>query len=133
MKAMGGINGYAISSYTKYPVACLAFINFATSFEMNQLRETMLGVAPCRDDVVAASDSAISENVYSRLEDGLITLMPSLNETSQIWTPGETLNKDLATDPNRPASQQKYHDQEDYQTGLDEMVRQIHEAITTLA
>ena len=133
MKAMGGINGYAISSYTKYPVACLAFINFATSFEMNKLRETMLGVAPCRDDVVAASDSAISENVYSRLEDGLITLMPSLNETSQIWTPGETLNKDLATDPNRPSSQQKYHDQEDYQTGLDEMVRQIHEAITTLA
>ena len=133
MKAMGGINGYAISSYTDYPVACLAFVNFATSYEMNKLRETMLGVAPCRDDVVADSDSAISENIYSRLEDGLITLMPSLTETGQIWTPGETLNKDLATDPTRPASQQKYKEQADYQAGLDEMVRQIHEAITTLA
>lgn len=133
MKAMGGINGYAISSYTKYPVASLAFVNFATSFEMIKTREAMLGIAPCRADVVAESDSAITENIFGRLEKGLITLMPSVNETSQIWTPGETLNKDLATDPTRNPSEQKYKTQEDYQKGLDEMCRKIHEAITTLA
>lgn len=133
MKAMGGINGYAISSYTKYPVACLAFVNFATSFEMIKTREAMLGIAPCRADVVADSDSAITENIFERLEKGLITLMPSVNETSQIWTPGETLNKDLATDPTRNPDEQKYKTQEDYQEGLDEMCRKIHEAITTLA
>ena len=29
MKAMGGVNGYAVSAYTKAPNACLAFIDFA--------------------------------------------------------------------------------------------------------
>lgn len=133
MKAMGGINGYAISSYTKYPVACLAFVNFATSYEMIKTREAMLGIAPCRADVVADSDSDITTNIFERLENDLITLMPSVNETSQIWTPGETLNKDLATDPTRSESAQKYKTQEDFQEGLDEMCRQIDEAITTLA
>ena len=32
MTVMGGVNGYAISSYTKYPNASLEFVNFATSY-----------------------------------------------------------------------------------------------------
>ena len=133
MQAMGGINGYAISAYTKVPNAALEFVKFATSYEMVKLREEMLGVAPCREDVVAESDSAISENIFSRLESGLITLMPSISEVAQIWTPGESFNKDLATDPTRAPADQKYKTQEDYQKGLDDMCDQILEAITTLA
>ncbi len=132
MKAMGGVNGYAVSSYTEKPVAALAFVNFATSYEMVKLREEMLGIAPCRDDVVEASNSAITENIFSRLEDGLITLMPSVTEVGQIWTPGETLNKDLATDPTRAEADQKYKTQADFQKGLDNMCNQILEAITIL-
>ena len=133
MQAMGGINGYAISAYTKVPNAALEFVKFATSYEMVKLREEMLGVAPCREDVVAESDSTISENIFSRLESGLITLMPSISEVAQIWTPGESFNKDLATDPTRAPADQKYKTQEDYQKGLDDMCDQILEAITTLA
>lgn len=133
MQAMGGINGYAISAYTKVPNAALEFVKFATSYEMVKLREEMLGIAPCREDVVAESQSPISENIFSRLEDGLITLMPSINEVAQIWTPGESFNKDLATDPTRDPSEQKYKTQDDYQKGLDDMCDQILEAITTLA
>ena len=132
MKAMGGINGYAVSSYTKHPVAALAFVNFATSYEMVKLREETLGIAPCRSDVVEESDSPIAANIYGRLEKGLITLMPSISAVDQIWTPGENLNKDLATDPQRDPGEQKYHGQKDYQNGLDTMCQQILEAITTL-
>lgn len=133
MTAMGGINGYAISSYTKIPNAALAFVNFATSYTMIKLREEILGVAPCRSDVVEASESDLSTQLFSRLENGKVSLMPSISETAQIWTPGETLNKDLASDPFRPEAEQKYKTQADFQAGLDRVVQQIEEAITTLA
>ena len=133
MTAMGGINGYAISSYTKIPNAALAFVNFATSYTMIKLREEILGVAPCRSDVVEASESDLSTQLFSRLENGKVSLMPSISETAQIWTPGETLNKDLASDPFRPEAEQKYKTQADFQAGLDRAVQQIEEAITTLA
>ena len=55
MKAMGGVNGYAVSAYTKAPNACLAFIDFATSYEMVTRRSEMLGIAPARGD---AAESA---------------------------------------------------------------------------
>lgn len=45
-KTMGGVNGYAISAYTKAPNACLAFVDFATSYEMMIKRSEMLGIAP---------------------------------------------------------------------------------------
>ena len=41
-KAMGGINGYAVSAYTKAPNACLAFVEFATGYEMVVKRSEML-------------------------------------------------------------------------------------------
>ncbi len=47
---MGGINGYAISSYTEYPRAALAFLNYATSYEMVLKRNEYLGIAPARAD-----------------------------------------------------------------------------------
>ena len=50
LKAMGGVNGYAISAYTKAPNACLAFVEFATSYEMVMKRNEYLGIAPARND-----------------------------------------------------------------------------------
>ena len=46
MTVMGGVNGYAISSYTKAPNAALAFVNFATSYKMIQKRCELLGISP---------------------------------------------------------------------------------------
>ena len=51
MKTMGGINGYAISSYTKYPNAALAFLDYASSYEMVKRRHEILGIATCREDL----------------------------------------------------------------------------------
>lgn len=130
-KTMGGVNGYAVSAYTKAPNACLAFVDFATSYEMMIKRSEMLGIAPARAD---AADEAggTSKEMFARLEEGNIILMPSVKEVSQIWTPGQTFFIDLAKDVFRPENEKKYKDQESMKTGLDDMSEQIYNAIFTL-
>lgn len=130
-KAMGGINGYAISAYTKAPNAALAFVEFATSYEMMMKRSEMLGIAPARAD--AAEDAGgTSELLYSNLESGNIVLMPSITEVGQIWTPGETFFTDLAKDNFRPESEKKYTDLPSMKAGLEAVDQQIYDAIFTL-
>ena len=51
MTVMGGINGYAISSYTKAPNAALAFLEFASRKEWIARRCELLGIVPARADV----------------------------------------------------------------------------------
>ena len=130
-KAMGGVNGYAISSYTKYPNACLAFVNFATSYEMIMLRNETLGIAPAREDA-AADLGGLSKSMFDELDKGNIVLMPSIKEVSQIWTPGQTFFTDLAKDAFRSESEKKYKDLDSMKTGLEDMCSQIHDAIYTL-
>ncbi|MDD6481022.1 MAG: extracellular solute-binding protein [Lachnospiraceae bacterium] len=130
-KAMGGVNGYAISAYTKYPNACLAFIDFATSYDMMVTRSEMLGVAPAREDA-AETAGGTSELLYESLENGNISLMPSIQEVSQIWTPGQTFFTDLAKDAFRDESERKYKDLASLKAGLEEVDQQIYDAIFTL-
>ena len=129
--SMGGINGYAISAYTDYPNACLAFVNFATSYEMIMQRSEMLGIAPARED--AAKDAGgTSELLYDRMESGNIVLMPSISEVAQIWTPGQTFFTDIAKDAFRPEDEKKYPDPESMKSGLEDVSQQIYDAIFTL-
>lgn len=130
-KSMGGVNGYAISAYTKYPNACLAFINFATSYEMMMKRCSMLGIAPAREDAALESGST-SEILYENLESGNIILMPSVKEVSQIWTPGQTFFTDLAKDAFREENGKKYPDLNSLKAGLEQVDQQIYDAIHTL-
>lgn len=130
-KTMGGVNGYAVSAYTKYPNACLAFINFATSYDMMVTRSEMLGIAPAREDA-AATAGGTSELLYKELETGNIILMPSLQEVSQIWTPGQTFFTDLAKDAFRSENEKKYKDLPSMKAGLEEVDQQIYDAIFTL-
>ena len=130
-KTMGGVNGYAISAYTKYPNACLAFIEFATSYEMMITRSEMLGIAPAREDA-AEEAGGTSELLYENLENGNISLMPSIQEVSQIWTPGQTFFTDLAKDAFRAENEKKYTDLESLKTGLEEVDQQIYDAVFTL-
>lgn len=130
-KSMGGINGYAISAYTKYPNACLAFVDFATSYEMMMERSSLLGVAPARGD--AAEDAGgTSAMLFDSLEDGNIVLMPSVSEVAQIWTPGQSFFIDLAKDAFRQESEKKYPDLASMKTGLNDVCEEIHDAIFTL-
>ncbi|MGN0242350.1 MAG: extracellular solute-binding protein [Candidatus Weimeria sp.] len=130
-KSMGGINGYAISSYTKAPNACLEFVKFATSYEMVKKRADILGIAPARED--AAKDvGGTSEQLYTNLDNGNIILMPSITEVGQIWTPGKTFFSDLAKDVFRSESKRKYKDMASMKKGLEDMCTQINDAITTL-
>ncbi|MCM1107206.1 MAG: extracellular solute-binding protein [Blautia sp.] len=130
-KSMGGINGYAISAYTKSPNACLAFVDFATSYERMVRRSEMLGIAPARED--AANDvGGTSEILYENLASGNIVLMPSVSEVAQIWTPGQTFFTDLAKDAFRPEGQKEYPGEEAMKAGLEKMSGEIYDAIFTL-
>ncbi|MCL2256032.1 MAG: extracellular solute-binding protein [Firmicutes bacterium] len=94
---MGGINGYAISAYTPYPNAALAFINFATSFRSIQRRHELLGIAPAREDV-AEEVGGISLIINEELAEGNIFVMPSIRAMTQVWGPVEAFFADLAQD-----------------------------------
>ena len=131
MKTMGGINGYAMSSYTQYPDAALAFIDYASSYEMVKRRHEILSIATCRADLASEGDD-LSKTLFSQLSESKIEIMPSIRETAQIWTPAGTLCKDLANDPYRAAGDQKYVTDEAIRNKLAEVCKQIHEAIYAL-
>lgn len=128
---MGGVNGYAISAYTKAPNAALAFVNFATSYEMISRRNALLGIAPARADV-AAEVGGLSETINRNLEEGRIAVMPSTKAVAQIWTPAQTFFSDLAKDPFRLSEEQKYLTQTALRDGLKKVDEQIYSAIHTL-
>ncbi|WP_426350192.1 sugar ABC transporter substrate-binding protein [Alloiococcus sp. CFN-8] len=130
-KTMGGVNGYAISAYTKAPNAALAFVEFATSYEMIMKRNEILGIVPARNDA-AEELGGLSEVLYSTLEEGNIVLMPSIKEVAQMWTPGQTFFTDLAKDAYRPDGEKKFKDLPSLKAGLEEMSQQIYDAIFTL-
>lgn len=129
-KMMGGVNGYAISSYTKYPNACLAFVNFATSYQMIKLRNEILGIAPARTDV-AIDAGGLSAVINDNFEAGNIVVMPSIKENAQIWTPLQTLFADLAKDPFRTDGY-KYGSDQLLKDALIRVDQQIYDAIFTL-
>lgn len=130
-KTMGGVNGYAISAYTKAPNASLAFVEFAASYEMQVKRSEMLGVAPAREDA-AEQVGGVSALLYENLEKGTIVLMPSIQEVSQIWTPAQTFFTDIAKDAFRSEGEKKYPDMASLKAGLEAVDTQIHDAIFTL-
>ncbi len=128
---MGGVNGYAISTYTKAPNAALAFVDFATSYDMIYRRNQLLGIAPAREDV-ASQVGGLSGTINSNLMSGRIAVMPSTRAVAQIWTPAQTFFSDLAKDPFRSPGEQKYLTTEDLRKGLQKVDEQIYAAIHTL-
>ncbi|MCM1557411.1 MAG: extracellular solute-binding protein [Anaeroplasma bactoclasticum] len=130
-KMMGGIHGYAISSYTKYPNASLAFIKFATKYEMIMKRNEYLGIVPARKDA-ALEIGGLSEVVNTNMEQGNISIMPSIKEVGQLWTPLQTLFQDIAKDPYRTSSEMKYKTLESFKEALKKVDQQIYDAIHIL-
>ena len=130
---MGGVNGYGISSYTKYRDACLEFVNFATSYEMIQTRMNLLGIAPTRSDV-ASESGGVTDMIFSSLAEGRIYLMPSIKAVDQIWVPTHTLMGDVAKDPYRKAAgeTEKYTSLDDMLTALKKVDKDIYDAVFTL-
>lgn len=131
---MGGVNGYGVSSYTKYREASIAFVEFATSYDIIKIRMNMLGIAPTRSDVSCESGGT-TEMIFSSLSDGNIYLMPSVKAVNQIWTPMHSLLADVAKDPFRPAvgETEKFTVENDYLLALEDVTKQIYDSIYTLA
>ncbi len=132
LKAMGGVNGYAISAYTKAPNACLAFVEFAASYDMVMKRNELLGIVPARNDAAAAVGGT-AEIIYKNLDAGNIVVMPSIRAVEQIWTPAQTFFQDLAKDAFREDGEKKYTSLEAIKKGLAAVDEQIYDAVHTLA
>ena len=131
-KMMGGVNGWAISSYTDYPNACLAFVEFASNYESAKLRCETLGAVAARSDV-SSDTGGLSSIVNGNLEKGNIIIQPSIKEVEQIWTPLTSLFTDIALDPYRKAGEQKYNDLPSLKRAIENCDQQIYDAIFTLA
>ncbi len=129
MTVMGGVNGYAVSSYTKAPNAALEFIKFATSYEMISLRCEMLGISPAREDI-ATELGGLSKKIYDNLENGSIYVMPSIRALGQVWTPLQTFCALIADDV--LTGKNNYNTDEKLKTRLEEVDKQIYDAINTL-
>lgn len=129
MTVMGGINGYAISSYTKAPNAALAFVDFATSYKMINRRAELLGISPARRDL-AEELGGLNASINANLINGTIYVMPSVRALAQVWTPLQTYCAILADDS--LTGKNLYATDEALKKGLENVDRQIYAAIHTL-
>ncbi len=129
MTVMGGVNGYAISSYTKAPNAALAFVNFATSYKMINRRCELLGISPARGDI-AEELGGLNETVNENLGSGSIYVMPSVRALAQVWTPLQTFCAKLADDA--LTGKNAFITDEALKQGLKGVDKQIYDAIHTL-
>lgn len=129
MTVMGGINGYAVSSYTKSPNAALAFVNFATSYKMIERRSELLGISPARRDL-AEKLGGLNEIINENLDGGSIYVMPSVRALAQVWTPLQTFCAILADDV--LSGKNAYVSGEALLNGTKNVDEQIYAAIHTL-
>ena len=129
MTVMGGVNGYAISSYTKAPNASLAFVNFATSYKMINRRCKLLGISPARADI-AEELGGLNRVINDNLARGAIYVMPSVRALAQVWTPLQTYCAKLATDALSGTG--LYVTDEAIKQGVANVDKQIYDAIHTL-
>ena len=129
MTVMGGVNGYAISSYTKAPNAALAFVNFATSYKMIGRRAALLGISPARADV-ADELGGLNETINENLANGSIYVMPSVRALAQVWTPLQTYCARLADDV--LTGKNAFTTDDALKSGLENVDKQIYDAIHTL-
>lgn len=130
MKVMGGINGYAISSYTKSPNAALAFLEFATSEEWIARRCELLGIVPARTDV-AAEEGGVAQMVYDDLLADNIQIMPGERAMSQVWASLGSLLRLIAEDGLQNGSM--YDTDEKRIAALKALDAEIYSAIHTLS
>lgn len=129
MTAMGGVNGYAVSSYTKAPNAALAFVDFATSYKMINRRAELLGISPARSDL-AETLGGLNETIKENLDKGSIYVMPRVRALAQVWTPLQTFCATLADDV--LTGKNVYTSDEKLKEGIKNVDKQIYDAIHTL-
>lgn len=130
MTVMGGINGYAISAYTKYPNASLAFLEFATRYEWSKRRSELLGTVPARTDA-AKEVGGISQTIYDDLMNDNISIMPGERAMSQVWAGFGSFLTFVVQDGLQNGS--AYSTDEKLISALKDVDKQIYDAIHTLS
>ena len=91
-----------------------------------------MGIAPCREDAAEIAGE-LSKQLFDKVDEGAIYLMPSLSSLSQVWSPAGSFFGDLAEDNLiRPVAERKYDTLEKIQAGLETTSQNIYDAIHIL-
>lgn len=130
MTVMGGVNGYAISAYTKYPNAALAFLEFATRYEWSKRRYELLGTVPARTDA-AEQTGEICKTIYDDLKNDRIYIMPGERAMSQVWAGFGSFLTFVVQDGLQSGN--AYSTDEKLIAALKNLDKQIYDAIHTLS
>ena len=130
MTVMGGINGYAVSSYTKAPNAALAFLEFASRKEWIARRCELLGIVPARADVVE-EEGGVAEDVFDDLLNGRIYIMPGERAMTQVWASLGSLLRFIAEDG--LANGTAYNTDDKLIAAMKKLDEDIYSAIHTLS
>ncbi len=130
MTVMGGINGYAVSSYTKAPNAALAFLEFASRKEWIARRCELLGIVPARADVVE-DEGGVAEDVFDDLLNGRIYIMPGERAMTQVWASLGSLLRFIAEDGLQNGT--AYDTDEKLIAAMQKLDEDIYSAIHTLS
>ena len=125
---MGGVNAFGISSYTRYPKACLAFVRFVSSYKNEKWRSEALGAVPARADL-AKEMGGVSEILGNRVTNGKVYMMPSTRDTQYIWSPLSSMFNDVATD-NTTRESPIYLTTDALKKALDKLVKDIKSAMS---
>ena len=89
----------------------------------------MLQISPAREDV-SNDQGGLNDMIYENLNNDNIYDMPSVRELGQVWTPLQTFCAQLADDVLN--NKNKYVTLEAIQSGLENVDKQIYDAIHTL-
>jgi len=130
MTGMGGVNGYAISAYTKYPNAALEFLKFATRYEWAKRRYELLGTVPARTDA-AEQTGEICKAIYDDLQNDKIYVMPGERAMSQVWAGFGSFLTFVVQDGLQSGN--AYSTDEKLIEALKNLDKQIYDAIHTLS
>ena len=97
---------------------------------MIKKRSEMLTISPAREDV-SKEQGGLNDMIFNNLNEGNIYVMPSCRELAQVWTPLQTFCAQLADDVLN--NKGKYESDEAIKKGLENVDKQIYDAIHTLS
>lgn len=127
--AMGGIQGYLVNSYTRYPNAARLYAAFAATSENMLERSVKVNLTPVRKSLYEDMTKG-SKVTFEQSQEKRFLMMPTKSELSQMWGPAQAAIEKLVDDHHDDSID--FSADEDIQGLLDKLSQDIEDAISIL-